>query len=31
LSSTSQKGARTLFIQNVNQDKTAASGAIEVK
>ncbi len=31
LSSTSQKGARALFIQNVNQDKTAASGAIEVK
>jgi hypothetical protein len=31
LSSTTAPGARTLFIQNANKDKTAASGAIQVK
>lgn len=31
LSSTTQPGTRTLFIQNANKDKAAASGAIEVK
>jgi len=31
LSSTSQKGLRTLFIENANRDKTAATGALEVR
>lgn len=29
--STAQPGARTLFIQNANLDKTAASGALEIQ
>ena len=29
--STTQPGARTLFIQNANLDKTAASGALEIQ
>jgi hypothetical protein len=28
---TTAPGARTLFIQNTNLDKTAASGALEVE
>jgi len=31
LSSTTQKGLRTLFIENANRDKTAATGALEVR
>jgi hypothetical protein len=31
ISATAQPGARTLFIQNTNFDKTAASGALEVQ
>jgi hypothetical protein len=29
--STAQTGSRTLFIQNTNLDKTAASGVLEVQ
>ena len=29
--STAQKGARTLFVENANKEKSAASGAIEIK
>jgi hypothetical protein len=31
LSSTTQLGARTIFVTNANKDKAAASGALEVK
>ena len=31
ISATAVPGARTLFIQNTNFDKTAASGALEVQ
>ncbi len=31
VSSTARPGARTLFIENINRDKTAASGALEVQ
>jgi hypothetical protein len=31
LSDTTKTGARTLFVENPNKDKTAASGAVEVK
>ncbi len=31
ISSATQKGARTLFVENTNKEKSAASGAVEIK
>jgi len=31
VSSTTQKGARTLFVENANKEKSAATGAVEIR